>query len=285
MHTKAVALPFTIRALCCALLGACVAAEPELSPLALDTPIAVTSSPAEAPPGAELSFEVVVAGPAGSVPSPRLAYAFCTSRRAPGENGAVSQRCARDFESAPTRLLGVRFTARIPADACKRYGPDTPAGTRPEDADESGGYYQPLRIALGDRVLVHRQRVRCPLGNTPVDDTRRYAREYTENRAPRIAALRVEGARAVLEVEPDSAERYLRYEPARAALAYARERLEVRWWSAGAPLADAFSDVRDGRAEVSFVDRTPSALWAVLMDDRGGVAVASSEDAEVQAGP
>jgi hypothetical protein len=277
--------PLTLHALCGALLGSCVAAEPELSPLSLDTPIAVIATPAEAPPGAELSFEVVVAGPAGSVPSPRLAYAFCASRRAPGDNGAVSQRCASEFESAPTPVLGARFTARIPADACKVYGPGAPAGTRPEAADASGGYYQPLRIALGGRVLVHRQRLRCPLANTPVEDTQRYAREYTDNRAPRIAALRVEGARAVLEVEPDSAERYLRFEPARAVLAYARERLEVRWWSAGAPLSDAFSDVSDEQAVVSFVDRTPSALWAVLMDDRGGVAVASSEDAEAQAGP
>jgi hypothetical protein len=274
-------------------LTACVAESPPVPPLDAPTLVAVIAVPAEARPGERVSYEAVVANTERDADAAQLRWSFCSTPRPLGENGPVAQACAKAPEAAPQHT-STRFSAVLPKDACAVFGSETPAGTRPNDADRTGGYYQPLRIALDSGgVAVFRQRIRCALANAPVAESQRYARDYGNNQAPAIARLfaRVGGlereldtlapgsdAELVLTADPAARETYLRYDPAQGQLVSARERLTAQFWAEHAELDESAAELVDGVANVRVhgADGSPIRVWAVLSDDRGAASVESA---------
>lgn len=247
--------------------------------------VSVRADPAEVRPGQAVSLEALVASPAGPDLAPDLTWSFCTTPRGLDETAAVSDPCARVAER-PVARGGARIDTTVPSDACARFGPETPSGQQPALADASGGYYQPLRLALPDGdVAVFRLRLRCALPSAPLPIAQDFAARYRENRAPVIARVAVrqndrEVAREeldpnlpfalVIEAAPDAAERYLAYDPRRGTLAERTETLTASWYASAGTL-DVGDDGQALRASFRPTGATtPFWIWLSLRDDRGG---------------
>ncbi|RYE89948.1 MAG: hypothetical protein EOO75_10955, partial [Myxococcales bacterium] len=117
--------------------------------------LAVVSEPAEVGAGSSVVVSPVALGPAGPV-TDGVSWGRCVRRKPLTELGPVDPGCMRNAPGA-VEPLGASPTAALtlPTDACRLFGPDRPdpkpgepAG-RPVDPDLSGGYYAPLRAALG----------------------------------------------------------------------------------------------------------------------------------------
>ncbi|MFM2421060.1 MAG: hypothetical protein RL385_5783 [Pseudomonadota bacterium] len=112
---------------------------------------------------------------------------------------------------------------------------------RPVEADATGGYYRPVRIALeSGAAFVFRHRITCRLAAAPVTDAQRYAREATPNLAPDFG-----------EVDEESLRVHATY-------------------SAGS--ASAVELAADPGAELQLTRNAaelPAWVWLTLRDDRG----------------
>jgi len=284
------------------LLGSAACVEPlDQGTRRMDAPrvLAVVATPAAAAPGAAVMYAAVVAAPAGPIATPAITWAHCTAPKPPTEDNVVTPPCVDDpFEWTPLGS-GATVTAVMPADACRRFGPDTPpGGFRPRDPDASGGYYQPVRAELADApVAFGLHRIACALGDAPPAVVRDYRARYRANQHPTIATLTVR--RGGVELAPptvavgehvdlvvtwpaDAAEAYVAYDRRAVTIVDRREGLRVGWFTtAGALAADATGVAADDSATSTTGGRTaPNAAglapaWAVLHDDRGGVAVAT----------
>jgi hypothetical protein len=245
--------------------------------------LAVIAEPAEAKPGAMETYHALVAGPDGPIAAtPRWDY--CIASKAPTEDNAVSTDCiGTDHLSA----LGTTEmpTGTLPMDGCIRFGPDVPgAGFRPRAPDASGGYYQPVRVAVDDLLAFGLARITCKLPTAPGDVAFDYDHRYVANANPTFEPLVLDHVPADRDVEitarwPASAvETYLYYEPASQTLVERREAMRVSWFATGGTLpvdASAVGEVDDA-TEVSTTWHTPAAgsawFWIVLRDSRGGIA-------------
>ena len=254
--------------------------------------LALRGDPAESAPGDAVSYRALVATPAGSLPAPALAWAFCASPAPLTENDAVSTACL----GSGVRALGGPSTtasAATPLDACALFGPDTPpGGFRPHDPDATGGFYQPVRAELGELTAFRLERVTCNLPDAPIAVAVELAQRYHPNRNPTLAALTtaVGGAAVPLDQIPagasvalttgwgaGDAESYVMFDPDTSAIVDRREALRVSWFVTGGTLTDEVT----GRAEddpavtTSTTWLAPAApgvvhLWLVLRDSRGG---------------
>ena len=255
--------------------------------------LAVVATPAEAAPGAAVDYAAVVASPDGTVAAPALAWAYCTAPKPPTEDNVVAPACVDDPAAWLPLGDGATIAATVPADACRTYGPDVPAtGARPRDPDASGGYYQPVRVALaGAPLTVGLHRLRGGLGDAPPAIAAEFRRRYLPNQHPTLASFATsDGATAiapgatvalVATWPAAAAEPYVAYDRGLVAIVARREALRVGWFATGGALAaDATGVAADDPATATQVRWTapatpgPVHLWAVLHDDRGGVAVA-----------
>lgn len=275
-----------------ALLAA--ACDPELPQQTsrIDAPrvLAVIATPAEAAPGAAVDYTAVVAAPDGAVAAPALAWSYCTAPKPPTEDNIVPAACVDD----PAALVAIAATATLPTAACRTYGPDLgTTGARPRDPDPSGGYYQPVRVDLAGAPLTFGlHRLACNLADAPPAIVRDFRLRYRANLHPTLASLALAdgattvapGATATLVATwpADAAEPYVIYDRAVVAVVDRREALRVGWFATdGALAADATGVAADDPATATTVTWTaPSMpglvhLWAVLHDDRGGVATAT----------
>jgi hypothetical protein len=265
--------------------------------------LAVIPTPAEAAPRATIDYTAVVATPDGPLAAAPLTWAHCVAPKPPTEDNVVAPPCLDDpFELIPLGT-GLAVTATMPEDACARFGPDTPpGGFRPRDPDASGGYYQPVRTELPDTaapIAFGLHRIACNLGDAPPAIVREYRDRYLANEHPTIAAFTVSrggvpldpardavapGEALVLAVEwpAGAAEPYVSYDRRAVAIVERRESLRVGWFAtAGALAADATGVADTDPATTTSVtwfapeqgSATAAHLWAVLHDDRGGVAV------------
>ena len=272
--------------------------------------VAVRSEPAEIAPGAISKLTLYVSGPE-SAPSPAIAdaiadaeWALCNAPKPPVDNNFVSDRCLND-ESAVTSLAvrGAQADVQIPATACALFGPETPPALpgqppgRPRDPDETGGYYQPVRVriaALGLTALAG-VRIRCSLPYATPEIATAYRNQYMANRNPEIAALHAlqdgsaqafsaiaAGAKIRLQLLPtaDSAESFILFDPAQQMLRTQRETLRVSWFAGQGSFALPTTTSDGTNSEIGNDWIAPDApgaalLWAVLRDDRGGVAIIS----------
>ena len=251
----------------------------------IDAPrvLAVIADPAEARPGAQVSYTAVVASPEGPVAAtPR--WAFCVAPKPPTEDNAVSDGC---LDYAHLVVLGTQpsVTAALPADGCLQFGPETPPGNfRPRDADPTGGYYQPIRADLDDLLAFGLSRITCKLATAPSAVAHDYDLSYVANRNPMLdppALTRVAPDTDVTLTASwpaDAAETYLYYDPLSQALVTRREAMRLSWFSTGGTLTVDASAVAetDPSTSVSTTWHTPASgaayLWLVLRDSRGGIA-------------
>jgi hypothetical protein len=243
-------------------------------PSLLDVPriLAIQSSPADAPPGTEVTVDVLRAGPEGQVDSAAVELDFCVQRKPLAAPGMLASAC---LEKGPNDALvpienAQPITSTIPADACAIFGPKPPAPEpnqpplRPVDPDTTGGYYQPLRALDGDSSSVGFVRIMCGLTGTTQDNSVEFGQRYRANENPRIEQVFFAtngGEAAVLdldvpaEVRPNQqlslavvwndcngsescsgAESYLILDPTTNQLRFQRESMRVSWYVTGGTL-------------------------------------------------
>jgi hypothetical protein len=157
--------------------------------------IAVRAEPAEAAPGAQVSFHALYADPTGGVAAAPLDWAFCTARRPVSESGPVDPAClvAASDDLVPIGA-GNDATGALPAAGCRLFGPDRPdpvpgepAG-RPADADSTGGYYQPVRVLTPDgQASLVQSRLRCGLPGATAEQAADFRQRSHPNANPTVA--------------------------------------------------------------------------------------------------
>jgi hypothetical protein len=244
--------------------------------------LAVVSDPAEARPGASVTFSALVASPQGPLAEPP-AWALCTAPKPPTEDNAVATGCLAD--QVVELGTGPSTTATIPSDACTLFGPDVPpGGFRPRDPDPTGGFYQPVRATTGDAgVAFGFTRITCNLAGAPGDVAHDYQTMYVANANPVlhpiVVAQAARDADVALTASWDAPESYLYYDPASQTLVTRREAMRVSWFAtAGALPVDATAigedDPATGASTIWHTPATPGTvwLWVVLRDSRGGLA-------------
>jgi len=250
----------------------------------IDAPrvLAVIADPAEARPGAQVSYTAVVASPDGPVAAaPR--WAFCVAPKPPTEDNAVGGAC---LDEAHLVVLGTQpaVTAALPADGCLEFGPETPPGNfRPRDADPTGGYYQPIRADLDDLLAFGLSRITCKLATAPPAVAHNYDVSYVPNQNPMLNPPALTSVASNTDVTltaswpAGAAETYLYYDPLSQTLVTRREAMRLSWFATGGTLAVDASAVAetDLATSVSTTWHTPAAgaayLWLILRDSRGGI--------------
>jgi hypothetical protein len=208
----------------------------------------------------------------------------------------------------------------IPSDACMLFGPQTPPAKqgqppiRPRDPDVTGGFYQPVRVALqasdGHDTAFQLQRIACPLAGAPIDVTLTFNMTYTANQNPSIAAVTLDpdgaatqlfgaaasppppaatvpaGAKVTLEVTwpASTAETYPVWELATRTLTTHTESLRASWFAtAGTFTLDSSGRGEDEDPALTFTRNdwtAPAAaatvhFWVVIRDSRGGLGFAA----------
>lgn len=273
------------------LMVSLVACLPELDarPSLIESPriIAVISEPAEAKPGEVVHFRVVVASPEGAVEETQAYWSLCLSPKPPAENNSVNQACWNESYK-PVAGPAEEVDIELPMEACELFGPEVKsADLRPRDPDASGGYYQPIRVAIPELAGFGFQRVRCALPNASIDDTLEFDERYRANRNPTLVAFEtavdvVEPSDSVaLRVEwaPDSKETFVVHDLATQAVVEQTEELRVSWFAnAGSFTSEVTGETGSNASLNSWVAPASGGtvtLWAVLRDSRGGVAVST----------
>lgn len=254
--------------------------------------LAVKSEPPEARPGTRVTYRSLVAIAAGSSGAVTPAWAFCTAPKPPTEDNVVSRECLETAALLPVGY-GLDIDALSPSNACSLFGPNAASGFRPRDPDATGGYYQPLRVDLGEAApTFHLQRIQCGLADADADTVAEYGKSYLPNTNPTLKALQasLEGAPLTLDRVPAGArlelsvswgdadaESYIVFDRSTRKLVTQRESLRVSWHAS----AGRFDTEATGRAE-NDTDTTSSnawiapatpgtyRLWIVLRDARGG---------------
>jgi hypothetical protein len=245
--------------------------------------LAVRAEPAEVEPGEPVVWTALVATPDGGDDRAPVNWAFCATPKLPGENASVSPACAKvGVKALPD--VGATVTAPMPGDACALFGPETPPGAfRARDADETGGFYQPLRASWGPVSAFGFGRVTCKLANAAAAVTLEYNQRYVRNENPTLGPLvtRAAGGAVALSVSwgEKDAELYVQFDPKTHALVTRREAMRVSWYAN----QGSFDADRTGRGESETETFTENVwhpgsgtawLWVVLRDSRGGTAFA-----------
>lgn len=258
------------------------AAEPGPSPALLDDlrVLAVRAEPPEAAPGEAVRLWATVADTSGVRDDLAVEWSWCAAPKPPTEDNVVSPACLADAVVPIGR--GDAVEAALPADGCRLFGPESPGpGLRPRDPDVTGGYHQPVRLAIDGVVAFGAVRLRCALAQAPLSVAQAFAADYAPNHNPVITALdgpptATPGQRIPLRVETDAPEAYLRFDPASRDLETVDERYTVSWFVTGGALDPARGDVDAGAAEASWTapaEAGAHSVIAVVRDSRGGVDV------------
>jgi hypothetical protein len=258
---------------------------------------AVRADPAEAAPGAMVTFTALVAGPGGTVNDAGVDWSFCTAPKPLTEDNVVSNACL-DASSLVAAGVGPTTMAATPSNGCSVFGPDVGStGARPRDPDGTGGYYQPLRADLAgtDRAF-ELARIHCDLANADATAAAAFAAAYTLNLNPVLSPLTATidgapvalaaiptGARVILEASwpSSSAETFAFFDQASQTVTTQREAMQVAWYSSGGSLdrestgraADDLATTTDDGWDAPSTAGTVH-VWVVLRDSRGGAAFA-----------
>ncbi len=262
--------------------------------------LAITAEPAEAKPGAMVTFGALVASPNGTLAVPPH-WAFCIAGKPPTEDNAVAPACLADGGDAIAPLATqLAITAMLPADGCEKFGPDVPStGFRPRDPDPTGGYYQPIRADVGDVRAFGLSRITCKLPTAPADVAHDYLTNYAPNISPSLDVLQLEvaGTRMPEDAVPAgadvtlvagwpvaAAETYLYYNQDTQRLDTRRESLRVSWFATAGSIEVDSSGVDEASTATSVsttwhAPTTPGTvwMWLVIRDSRGGLATQTIE--------
>jgi hypothetical protein len=257
----------------------------ERKPSTLDEPrvLAIGMDPPEAAAGKTVRVTALVAGPEGKIETPGT-WSLCTQRPQVAGYNALADGC---IEGRGTVLLGTRVSVDVvvPKDACAIFGSEPPSASgneppiRPFDADATGGYYQPLLVAVGNARASSGVRLSCALFQATADNARAYRERYVPNTNPVFREVTIPGSiernQAVsLRVGVNAPESYVAYDPVRSALVERTERLELSWFVTKGGLREDTSFVSsEADAENAYVAPSESGtvqVFGVLRDDRGG---------------
>jgi hypothetical protein len=266
---------------------------PDVSRITSTRILAVRADPAEAAPGARVTFTSFVAGREGTLTGADIDWSFCTAPRPLTEDNVVSNACLGS-SSLVAAGSGPLTTASTPSDGCSVFGPDAPGTSRPQAPDGTGGYYQPLRAALtGADTAFERLRIHCDLANAGAAAAVAFAAAYRLNQNPQLLPLTATlngvptaltaipvGARVTLEATwpAASAESFAYFDPVSQTVTQQREAMQVAWYASdGALDTESTSRAADDPAVTTDDGWTAPAaaetvhLWVVLRDSRGGV--------------
>lgn len=256
--------------------------------------LAVKSEPAEAKPGSSLLFTALIANPLQAREASTTTWQFCTAPKSPTENNVVSAECL-GASSLADAGSGISIVAAAPTNACSLFGPSTPpGGFRPRDPDETGGYYQPLRIDVPGAVpAFHLERILCDLADASFDIATEFGKKYVPNANPRLAPIAAtiagtpvsldgiaRSASVKLEVSWSAAdaESYAYYDRSSQTIITKRESMRVAWYVSTGRLdiESTGRDENDLSTVTSNVWTAPSTpgiaqIWLILRDSRGGV--------------
>jgi hypothetical protein len=256
--------------------------------------LAVKSEPAEIVPGNYVNLTALVADAKAHSVTTGLEWRLCNAPKPATESNAVSTACLDELSLQPPLAMGDSARLAPASDACARFGPATPSGDfRARAPDNTGGYYQPLRLDLATAEPVfHLIRLRCGLAEAPAEIATEYARRYSVNLNPgiesllvkqngRVAQLDAIPARATLSLElrlsQGSQEEYAYFNSKQQALTIANESLRVNWYVSAGELSSEVTEASESNAELhsSNTWTAPAesgsvSLWVVLRDSRGG---------------
>jgi len=276
--------------------------------------LAVRSEPAEAAPGDIITLTALDADASGVVASPLLGWAACLARLPLSEPGPFARACVLgDPAALDTMTTGPTASVMISTDACRLFGPDPPpaqagqSSGRAVDPDSTGGYVQPVRIALEDGTVSFAPiRLHCGVAGATREQAAELRRRYVPNTHPALVALTAihedgsfqDGVAGVplhvargealtlharwpdcpMEGVCEGAEQYPRFDRDSLSLVTARESLRISWLTT----LGRFAEPRTGRSS-SELDTTTEGtwlapdspgrgtVWVVLRDDREGV--------------
>jgi hypothetical protein len=246
--------------------------------------LAVRGEPAEARPGDNVNYTILVGGGDDA----QASWHYCNVPKPLDENNIVSAGCLNTGDQFGT---GEIAAAPIPLTACQLFGPDPPPqepgkpALRPRDPDVSGGYYQPLRIDVDNVSGFGLERITCNLASAGAEIAIQFAKSYTPNQNPTLNPLTIPDIAAKQKITltaswpPESAESYPVYDLTSLSLINHREAMRVSWFAT----AGSFEHDRTGRDETEMETSTdndwtapdkpgPVTFWVVLRDSRGGVA-------------
>jgi hypothetical protein len=250
--------------------------------------LAVRGTPPEASLGAMVQFDLLVAGPSGTVSDPPADWAFCTVHNPPANNNIVSNLCLQ-----PDGILSIGGPAAttsgvIPMDACQLYGPNVPSppqGQPPEapvPPDVTGGYYQPVRVEFSGldvdgAATFALERISCGIANASNANALQFTKTYTPNNNPALQEITagVAGGTPVIVFSSDemtsplqvnrgahvtltaswpagSAETFPVYDATTFTLNSVRESLRLSWFASGG----AFSADVTGRSGTDMATTT-----------------------------
>jgi hypothetical protein len=262
--------------------------------------LAVRADPAEAPPGTPIAFTAFVASPSGAIASAPIEWDFCTAPRPLTSDDSVSDACLGS-SSLVAAGRGMTIDAPTPRSGCSLFGPDTPpGGFRPADPDPTGGYYQPLRLALGGvQTAFALARIHCELANADANAASAFAAAYEMNQNPHLLGVMgmVASAPVTLSAIPAGArvdltatwpeadaETFAYFDPSSQSVTRQRESMQVAWYAT----TGVFDTETTGRASTDVSARSENVWTApstsglahafiVLRDSRGGADFASVE--------
>jgi hypothetical protein len=278
--------------------------------------IAVAAQPAEATPGTPVVLTALVVDDKGLVASPPVDWAYCEARKPLAELGPASSACLQRAADFLTPLgSGASVSTKLPMDACRQFGPAVPTtmpgqpAGRPVDADETGGYYQPIRLletsSPADSYTLERARIMCGLAGAGSDDIIAFQKGYVANSNPSVDALTsdsgtslapddgvastslpagthvmLHAAWASCSSDPGActgAESYLLFDLATRTLTTKREAVRVSWLATAGVFdqdhTGRSSDEMDTFSENGWTVPSQAGkvhLWVVLRDERGG---------------
>ncbi len=266
--------------------------------------LAVRSDPAEVAPGSDLTLTALVADGTGTL-APDVAWGFCSQPAPLSSDNVAGDDCIYGASSLMQR--GSQIIATVPPDACSVFGPTPPApapgelARRPQDADVTGGYYQPVRVLAKTDVdpiaAIGLTRIGCDLANAPLAAVVQFRASYRANTNPVLVHVVAQLPATADAIElpaslppntpvalrvrwsDDSAETFPVFDPKTRTVISQREALRVSWFVSGGVLAAE----RTGRTEdelETYADNIwttpdgPAHLWVVVRDSRGGVGFA-----------
>jgi hypothetical protein len=190
----------------CLLAGAAAACQPEFddrqSFVGAIRVLGVRSEPPEAAPGTTIQYSALVGDTTGTKTDVPLEWAYCTLPKPVSETNDINVQCfsTGDF-ILPFMSTGESVSADIPAtpeNACNQFGPDLPSipgqpPGRPADPDSTGGYYQPIRLAVnrGDHYdfTVAETRLVCNLPGATAEVLLAFQKRYKPNQNPELESL------------------------------------------------------------------------------------------------
>ena len=251
--------------------------------------LAVRGEPAEARPGDNVDYTILVGGGDDA----QASWHYCNVPKPLDENNIVSTGCLNTGDQFG---IGEMASAAIPLMACQLFGPDPPPqepgkpALRPRDPDVSGGYYQPLRVDVDHVSGFGLERITCNLAAAGAEIAIEFAKRYTANLNPTLGPIAIPpvGAKQKITLTaswpPESAETYPVYDLTTLSLVDHREAMRVSWFAS----AGSFEHDRTGRDENEMETSTdntwtapdqagPVSFWIVLRDSRGGVAFTSQQ--------